>query len=123
MRSTSDSHFPRGLDRHNRAKRARIESTNGLMSEVQTELRHLQRGIASNSRNVEGFSGRVVSEASKTVLIYEPFFLNAADIFRAQACRTQLKSTAIIRVRSSFHCTKQPGHCLSRVPVRMFRLE
>ncbi|KAG1753481.1 P-loop containing nucleoside triphosphate hydrolase protein [Suillus lakei] len=56
--------FGAGLDRHDRAKRARIETTNGLATEVQTELRHLQRGVASSSRNVEGFSGRVVSEST-----------------------------------------------------------
>ncbi|OJA08139.1 hypothetical protein AZE42_04154 [Rhizopogon vesiculosus] len=63
---TLQTSFGGGLDRHNRAKRARIESTNGLVTDAQTELRHLQRDIASSSRNVEGFSGRVVSEASTT---------------------------------------------------------
>ncbi|KAG2138000.1 P-loop containing nucleoside triphosphate hydrolase protein, partial [Suillus clintonianus] len=53
-----------GLDRHDRAKRARIETTNGIATEVQTELRYLQPGAASSSRNVEGFSGRVVSEST-----------------------------------------------------------
>ncbi|KAI6108999.1 P-loop containing nucleoside triphosphate hydrolase protein [Pisolithus croceorrhizus] len=38
-----------GLDRHNRAKRARVESMNTM-------------GIASTSRNVDGFVTRVVSE-------------------------------------------------------------
>ncbi|OAX44667.1 kinesin-domain-containing protein [Rhizopogon vinicolor AM-OR11-026] len=61
---TLQTSFGGGLDRHNRAKRARIESTNGLVTDAQTELRHLQRDIASSSRNVEGFSGRVVSEST-----------------------------------------------------------
>ncbi|KAG1756753.1 P-loop containing nucleoside triphosphate hydrolase protein [Suillus paluster] len=61
---TLQTSFGAGLDRHNRAKRARIESTNGLMTDVQTEFRHLQRGVASSSRNVEGFSGHVVSEST-----------------------------------------------------------
>ncbi|KAG2157121.1 P-loop containing nucleoside triphosphate hydrolase protein [Suillus clintonianus] len=61
---TLQTSFGAGLDRHDRAKRARIETTNGFATEVQTELRHLQRGIASSSRNVEGFSGRVVSEST-----------------------------------------------------------
>ncbi|KAH7926333.1 kinesin-domain-containing protein [Leucogyrophana mollusca] len=56
--------FGSGLDRHNRAKKARIESTNTLVNDVQSDLRHVQRGIASSSRNVEGFVGRVVSEST-----------------------------------------------------------
>ncbi|KAG1875275.1 P-loop containing nucleoside triphosphate hydrolase protein [Suillus tomentosus] len=61
---TLQTSFGTGLDRYDRAKRARIESTNGLATDIQSELRHLQRGITSSSRNVEGFSGRVVSESS-----------------------------------------------------------
>ncbi|KAG2349879.1 kinesin-domain-containing protein [Suillus weaverae] len=61
---TLQTSFGAGVDRHDRAKRARIESTNGLVTDVQSEIRHLQRGIASSSRNVEGFSGRVVSEST-----------------------------------------------------------
>lgn len=53
------------------------------MVDVQTELHHLQRGIASSSRNVEGFSGRVVSEASRTILILETLFLNVADLLQS----------------------------------------
>lgn len=53
------------------------------MTDVQTELRQLQRGIASSSKNVEGFGGRVVSEASGTVLIREVFFLMAADLLQS----------------------------------------
>ncbi|KAI6022678.1 kinesin motor domain-containing protein [Pisolithus marmoratus] len=61
------------FDRHNRAKRARVESTNTMMTDVQSELRHFQRGIASTSRNVEGFVTRVVSEGvnlSNSVELY-----------------------------------------------------
>lgn len=62
-----------GLDRHNRAKRARVESMNTMVTDVQSELRHLQRGIASTSRNVDGFVTRVVSEGvnlSNTAELY-----------------------------------------------------
>ena len=83
MHSQSDPHIPSGLDRHNRAKRARIESTNSFVADVQTELRHLQRGIASSSKHVEGFSGRVVSEASRTVVIFGALFLIVADLFQS----------------------------------------
>ncbi|KAL4067644.1 P-loop containing nucleoside triphosphate hydrolase protein [Scleroderma citrinum] len=54
--------FNSGLDRHNRAKRARIESMNTMVTDVQSELRHFQRGVASSSRNVDNFVSRVVSE-------------------------------------------------------------
>jgi kinesin family protein 11 len=73
----------KGLDRHDRAKRARIETTNGLVTDVQTDLRHLQRGVASSSKNIEGFSGRVVSEASRIVIIYEVLLLNFIDLFQS----------------------------------------
>ncbi|KAF9246508.1 P-loop containing nucleoside triphosphate hydrolase protein [Melanogaster broomeanus] len=59
---TLQTSFGGGLDRYNRAKRARTETTNAMVADVQTDLRHLQRGIASSSRNVEGFTSRVVSE-------------------------------------------------------------
>ncbi|KIK96808.1 hypothetical protein PAXRUDRAFT_825572 [Paxillus rubicundulus Ve08.2h10] len=60
---TLQTSFGGGIDRHNRAKRARIETTNAMVTDVQTDLRHLQRGISSSSRNVEGFTSRVVSES------------------------------------------------------------
>ncbi|KAH7914713.1 P-loop containing nucleoside triphosphate hydrolase protein [Hygrophoropsis aurantiaca] len=56
--------FGSGFDRHSRAKKARIESTNTLVNDVQSDLRHLQRGMASSSRNVEGFTGKILSESS-----------------------------------------------------------
>ncbi|KAF8844950.1 kinesin-domain-containing protein [Paxillus ammoniavirescens] len=61
---TLQTSFGGGIDRHNRAKRARIETTNTMVTDVQTDLRHLQRGISSSSRNVEGFTSRVVSEST-----------------------------------------------------------
>ncbi|KAI6167000.1 P-loop containing nucleoside triphosphate hydrolase protein [Pisolithus thermaeus] len=60
--ATYDNILFSGLDRHNRAKRARVESMNTMVTDVQSELRHFQRGIASTSRNVDGFVTRVVSE-------------------------------------------------------------
>ncbi|KAF8894637.1 kinesin 2 [Infundibulicybe gibba] len=52
------------FDRHSRVKRARLEATSSMAAEVQSEYRHLQRGIASSSRRTHGFSGRVVSETT-----------------------------------------------------------
>ncbi|KAJ7285810.1 kinesin 2 [Mycena rebaudengoi] len=60
MSAASSSAF----DRQTQAKRARIETTNTLGIDVQTEYRSLQRGIASTSRNVESAVGRVVSEST-----------------------------------------------------------
>ncbi|KAG2144941.1 P-loop containing nucleoside triphosphate hydrolase protein [Suillus cothurnatus] len=71
--------FGAGIDRHNRAKRARIETTNGLTTDVQTELRHLQRGIASSSRNVENFSSRVVTESTNLSDTFEKHSNNTAS--------------------------------------------
>ncbi|KAG1853753.1 P-loop containing nucleoside triphosphate hydrolase protein [Suillus subalutaceus] len=50
---TLQTSFGASLDRHDRAKRARIETTNGFATDVQTD-----------SRNVEGFGGRVASEST-----------------------------------------------------------
>ncbi|KAF9227911.1 kinesin-domain-containing protein [Gyrodon lividus] len=61
---TLQTSFGGGLDRLKRAKKARIETTNAMVTDVQTDLRHLQRGIASSSRNVEGFTSRIVSEST-----------------------------------------------------------
>ena len=53
------------LDCHNRSKRARIEATNSMAVGVQSEYCHIQECIASTSRNIEGFAGRVASEVSR----------------------------------------------------------
>lgn len=47
-----------------RVKRARIEATEALATETQSGYRHVQRNIASSSRNMEGFTKRVLSESS-----------------------------------------------------------
>lgn len=77
--------FTSGLDRHNRSKRARIESTDIMVGDIQSDLRHFQRGIASTSRNIETFVGRVVSEVK-----YLPARRDTAELsfncFRATRC-------------------------------------
>ena len=45
-------------------KRARIEATDGLVTEAQSGYRYMQRGVSSVSRAIEGMSSRVLSEAS-----------------------------------------------------------
>lgn len=45
-----------------------------MATDVQSEYRHIQRGIASTSRNVEGFAGRVVSEVGNPNLVHGCLF-------------------------------------------------
>ena len=59
---TFQTSFGGSLDRHNRAKRARVETTDAMVTDVQVDLRNVQRGLASGLRNVEGFTSRVASE-------------------------------------------------------------
>ncbi|KAH8106971.1 P-loop containing nucleoside triphosphate hydrolase protein, partial [Cristinia sonorae] len=56
--------FTQGHDRLSRAKRARIDTTESLVSEAQSGYRYMQRGVASTSRNVEFVTGRISSETS-----------------------------------------------------------
>jgi len=63
---TFQTSFGSSLGRHNRAKRARIETTNEMVTDVQVDLRNVQRGLASGLRNVEGFTSRVASEVRRS---------------------------------------------------------
>ena len=69
---TFQTSFGGSLDRHNRAKRARVETINEMVTDVQVDLRNVQRGLASGLRDVEGFTSRVASEVCHCVR-------NAAD--------------------------------------------
>lgn len=53
------------LERHARAKRARIEATNAMSVDVQSGSRQSQRVLASTSRNIESHALRVIAESSK----------------------------------------------------------
>lgn len=64
---TFQASFGSGLDRHTRAKRARMETTNAMVADVQIDLRNVQRGLASSSRSVECFSSRVASEVCRLI--------------------------------------------------------
>lgn len=48
-----------------RVKRARIEATTSLGADVLSEYRHMQRGFALTSANIETMGGLAVSESSK----------------------------------------------------------
>ncbi|KAK0450884.1 kinesin 2 [Armillaria borealis] len=52
------------FEQHQRAKRARIETTKAMGVNVQSEHRSLDRGLASTSRNTEAFVNQVSSMAS-----------------------------------------------------------
>ncbi|TCD71883.1 kinesin motor protein cin8 [Steccherinum ochraceum] len=56
--------FTQGLERMSRAKRARIDTTESMFAEAQSGYRFMQRSLASTSRNVESFAGRVTSETA-----------------------------------------------------------
>ncbi|KAF8447950.1 P-loop containing nucleoside triphosphate hydrolase protein [Boletus edulis BED1] len=56
--------FGGALDRHTRAKRARVETADAMVTDVQVDLRNVQRGLASGLRNVEGFASCVASECT-----------------------------------------------------------
>ncbi|KAF8559590.1 kinesin-domain-containing protein [Imleria badia] len=61
---TFQASFGGGVDRHIRAKRARVETTNAMVTDVQVDLRNVQRGLASSLRNLEGFTSHVASECA-----------------------------------------------------------
>jgi hypothetical protein len=50
------------FERHSRAKRARIDATDGLGADIQAESRHLQHAIAAMSKSVEGNASKVTTE-------------------------------------------------------------
>ncbi|EPQ58109.1 kinesin-domain-containing protein [Gloeophyllum trabeum ATCC 11539] len=52
------------LDRIHRAKRARLETTNSMGTDIQSSFRSLQRGVAGTSRNIETMSDQVSSETT-----------------------------------------------------------
>ncbi|KAF9464724.1 kinesin 2 [Collybia nuda] len=60
MMTTSCSN---AFERHRKAKRARIDATTAMGTDVQSEYHSMQRGITSTSRNIENFAGRVSKEA------------------------------------------------------------
>lgn len=51
-----------GFDGASRAKRARLDATQTMATDIQSTFRHAQRGVMSTLQDVEGTSGRVLSE-------------------------------------------------------------
>jgi len=50
------------FERHARAKRARIDATDGLGADIQAEYQHLQHSIAAMSKSVEANASKVTTE-------------------------------------------------------------
>lgn len=50
------------FERHTRAKRARIDATDGLGADIQAESQHLQNAIVSMSKSVEANASKVMTE-------------------------------------------------------------
>ena len=50
------------FERHARAKRARIDATDGLGADIQAESQHLQHAIAAMSKSVEANASKVTTE-------------------------------------------------------------
>ncbi|KAG9318495.1 kinesin-domain-containing protein [Chiua virens] len=61
---TLQTSFGGGLDRYNRAKRARMETTDVMVTDMQVDLRNVQRELVSDLKNVEGFTSRVALECT-----------------------------------------------------------
>ncbi len=60
-----------GFEQHQRAKRARIETTKAMGVNVQSEYRSLDRGLASTSHNTEAFVNQVSSMVREILLFRE----------------------------------------------------
>jgi len=50
------------FERHSRAKRARIDATDGLGADIQAESRHLQHAITAMSKSLEANASKVTTE-------------------------------------------------------------
>ena len=50
------------FERHARAKRARIDATDGLGADIQAESQHLQHAIVAMSKSVEANASKVTTE-------------------------------------------------------------
>ncbi|KAH9946029.1 kinesin-domain-containing protein [Epithele typhae] len=61
---TANGTLSQAFEREHRVKRARMEATDGLVTEAQSGYRYMQRGIASASRSIEGSTSRILSETA-----------------------------------------------------------
>jgi hypothetical protein len=57
------------FERHARAKRARIDATDGLGADFQAESQHLQHGIVAMSKSVEANASKVTTEVQTPPIV------------------------------------------------------
>ncbi|KAH9063416.1 kinesin-domain-containing protein [Lactarius vividus] len=67
------------FERHGRAKRARIDATDGFCADVLAESQYLQRAIAAMSKSMEANTSKVTTEASKTVRSAQVYHKSASE--------------------------------------------
>ncbi|KAH9050749.1 kinesin-domain-containing protein [Lactarius hengduanensis] len=67
------------FERHGRAKRARIDATDGFCADVLAESQYLQRAIAAMSKSMEANASKVTTEASKTVRSAQVYHKSASE--------------------------------------------
>ncbi|KAF7294898.1 Kinesin motor domain-containing protein [Mycena indigotica] len=80
---TMDASSSAAFDRQTHAKRARIEATNSLGVEIQSEFKSVQRAFASTSRNIEGAVAHMASDSNT--------LSNATEIYQ-KASNSELSS-------------------------------
>jgi len=70
-----------GFERHARAKRARVDATDGLGVDIQAESRHLQHAIAAMSKSLEANASKVTTEvrALRTISLCGPKLMGGVD--------------------------------------------
>ncbi|KAH9079433.1 kinesin-domain-containing protein [Lactarius deliciosus] len=67
------------FERHGRAKRARVDATDGFCADVLAESQYLQRAIATMSKSMEANASKVTTEASKTVRSAQVYHKSASE--------------------------------------------
>ena len=81
------------FERHVRAKRARIDATDGLGADIQAESRHLQHAIAAMSKSLEANASKVTTEVRSPQIISSPVL----SIDRRRRLRNMLDQLKFIR--------------------------
>ncbi|KZV61068.1 kinesin-domain-containing protein [Peniophora sp. CONT] len=72
--STSDA-----FERHSRAKKARLDATSAMATDVQSGMRTQQRAIGGMQRSIEAHAGKVVGETSKLSEAHRSFHSSAHE--------------------------------------------
>lgn len=86
-----------------------------MVTEVQEGCRHIQRGVASTSKNVQGFAGRVTSEVRDS-----GFQVSYSDLFNRQpGFPTQPESIRAVQVQISHPFNNPHGHSWNKGPEKI----